>query len=433
MVEFLSLFLNLVCCIQRVEVAVDGPVAAVEIRLDGKAIGTLESPPWVIDCDFGEELRPHVLEGVAFDAAGKVMNVAVQHINVPREPAEVRILLERDKTGQAVAARVMYESATASKTRRVLMRMNGLPLSNDDHDRFVLPQHNPDATHILSAEVLFGGFVRAQAQLSFGGQYGTDIRTDLTAVPILSAGSRAPSPESLRGRMKSDAKSCDVVAVEKLGAHVFMVQQAEALHRLSQMARMIDGRGLAGFPRHLLVDEEGLDPNEDTLSIVTTQPDRTTHGVRQLVIFPTIGPLTMKRRSLPWVVTHARVPQPPKTQEHVVDAVASATLSAAATTRPRAVLLVLANDKKDNSLFRAKEIKDYLATMRVPLFVWSVSGETTAGEWGECTDVSSPNELFAAADHLLDAIHRQSIVWIDGHHLPQHIQLTNQSSELGFP
>lgn len=433
MVEFLSLFLNLVCCMQTVEVGVDAPVAAVEIRLDGLAIGTIKGPPWTMDCDLGQSLMPHLLEAVAFDADGNDLGMARQRINVPRAPAEVRILLEQDQAGRPSAGRVMYDTALALKAKRVTIRMDNLPLKGDEKNHFTLPEYDPGFIHILSAEVTFGHQLSARTQLAFGGLYGSDIRSDLTAVPVVTTNDRKWTPAEFENGFVADGEPCKVVAVENNGVKIFMVQQAGALNRLRRLARMLDSRNLAGFPRHLLVNGTAQDPTEDLMHVVTTEPEMISAGTRKIILFPSVGPLTLNRRSMPWVVTHARVPRAPKAREHIADAVASAIVTAAATTSPRAVLLVLADGLSDEGLFDAHEVREYASAMRVPLFVWSVSGMNRADEWGTSVDVSSPKEMSDAAQRLLTSVRRQNIVWIEGNHLPNQIQIRDPQSRFCFP
>ncbi len=386
-----------------------------------------------MDCDFGRSLQPHLLEAVALDADGNELGRASQRVNVPRAQAEVRILLERDQEGRPSAASVIYDSALARKVKRVMMRLDGLPLVGDEKDHFVLPEYDPGFIHILSAEITFGGQLSAGTQLSFGGLYGSDIQTDLTAVPVVTANDRPRTRATFENVLVAGGKACKVVAVENHGVQIFVVQQAGALPRLHRLARMLDSRNLAGFPRHLLVDGASRDPTEDLLHVVTTEPELISAGARQIILFPSSGPLTLNRRSMPWVVTHARVPRAPKAREHIADAAASAILTAAATTSPRAVLLVLADEQGDVGMFRPHEVREYASAMRVPLFVWSVSGASRAGEWGSCVDVSSPKEMLVAAQQLLTSVRRQNIVWVEGSHLPNHIQVRDSQSGFSFP
>jgi hypothetical protein len=66
-----TLFLGLTQGPQPVALAVVGEVAAIELRLDGRAVERLAAPPWQGTVDFGLELVPRELEAVAFDASGE--------------------------------------------------------------------------------------------------------------------------------------------------------------------------------------------------------------------------------------------------------------------------------------------------------------------------------------------------------------------------
>ena len=94
MIEFVSFFLGLFTGIHPVELAVSGSVAAVEVRLDGRQVGTLQGAPWALDVDFGD-LAPHQLVVVAYDAGGGQLGVARQWINLigpaPEEDLELTI------------------------------------------------------------------------------------------------------------------------------------------------------------------------------------------------------------------------------------------------------------------------------------------------------------------------------------------------------
>src|SRR4051812_20802165 len=69
-IAFLSLFFGLIAGPCPVELAVGGPVAAVELRVDGRIAQTLQGPPWKTEIDFGADLQPHEIVALALDAEG---------------------------------------------------------------------------------------------------------------------------------------------------------------------------------------------------------------------------------------------------------------------------------------------------------------------------------------------------------------------------
>ena len=78
MVAFASLFLSLVVGFQPVELHVGELVASVEVLVDGRQAGILRQAPWSLACDFGEELVPHELTAVGYDASGGEVGPAAE-------------------------------------------------------------------------------------------------------------------------------------------------------------------------------------------------------------------------------------------------------------------------------------------------------------------------------------------------------------------
>ena len=105
-VSFVSLFLSLTTGLHPVEVSVTGPVAAVEIRIDGETVAVMQRAPWRTKCDFGR-LRPLVLEAVALDAEGRECARSRQQVNLPRQAVESSLVLERTEDGRPSSARLI--------------------------------------------------------------------------------------------------------------------------------------------------------------------------------------------------------------------------------------------------------------------------------------------------------------------------------------
>ena len=111
MIAFLTFFLGLVTGVQPVELTVTDPqIARVELRLDGRAVGVLRGSPWMLTCDFGEALAPHELVAVGYDSAGVAVGEARQWINLPRQRAEVDVVLEQGADQVARTARLVWSS-----------------------------------------------------------------------------------------------------------------------------------------------------------------------------------------------------------------------------------------------------------------------------------------------------------------------------------
>jgi hypothetical protein len=128
LVNFESLFLGLVLGTQTVMVQVADPVERVELLLDGQSVAEIVGPPWRGQVDLGRDLLPHELVAVAYDANDSELDRATQWLNLPRQPAETHILLERDETGRAVSARVSWESLVDDRPSAIRAEFDGIPL-----------------------------------------------------------------------------------------------------------------------------------------------------------------------------------------------------------------------------------------------------------------------------------------------------------------
>jgi hypothetical protein len=89
------------------------------------------------------------------------------------------------------------------------------------------------------------------------------------------------------------------------------------------------------------------------------------------------------------------------------------------------VILLLGGEREDGSRFSAEAARGYLGALRVPLFVWDLSGPATevpAG-WGDSRSIDTIDDLVRAARRVRSRLDVQRIVWINGRHLPQDIEL----------
>ena len=124
-IVFTSLFLGLIVGPQTVGVFVDGPASAVEYRLDGKPLGRVHRPPWELRVDLGAELSPHELVATAIDHEGREVASARQWLNLPRQDAETEVVLERNRNGRPVGARLSWHSIVGSKPRALSATFDG--------------------------------------------------------------------------------------------------------------------------------------------------------------------------------------------------------------------------------------------------------------------------------------------------------------------
>ena len=117
------------------------------------------------------------------------------------------------------------------------------------------------------------------------------------------------------------------------------------------------------------------------------------------------------------------------------DAAAVAGVRAASSGSRRAVIVLLTVSDVDFSLRSADSVRHYLQRIHVPLYVWSLGDVRPPllppdAVWGDTVDVSSPKKFHVAVSRLLDDLERQSVVWLEGTHLPQDIVLAEAKDGL---
>ena len=449
MVAFASLFLSLVVGFQPVELHVGELVAAVEILVDGRQAGTLRQAPWSLPCDFGEELVPHQLVAVAYDASGQEVGRTSQWVNLPRSPAEASLILERD--GDRTFARLDWESVVGTDPVTVRVTFDGRAVPVSDAHRIELPKHDPQQLHFVRVELEFARNVSSVAEMTFGGTYAGGSRTELTAIAVqLDSGRKLPALRKLQGRFRKDGRALTVVATEEGPATVLVVRDQRARETLVELGhsseaakvrhrRTLFGGGSATNPRSLrymmpLSEDQRLrfiwpvaNSREDT------KPD--------LEVFDFSSPLGSRDGGVYWLLSNVLQPPSLTGEQRLADAVAVAGAIAARRNRRRAVVLVLDEDTRDASRLEAPLVRRYLEALMVPLVVWSsgiragvgvkdgtvkgAAGKSTA--WGDSHDVSSLAGLEKAVTDLTRMLDRQRLVWIEGLHLPQDITLVGDA------
>src|SRR6476660_1044804 len=277
MIAFASLFLGLIVGVVPVTVLVEKPVAAVRYELDGKAVGRLDRAPWTLPLDFGADLAPHELVARALDAAGKEIGVTRQFVNLPRPPAEVEVVLERDAKGRAAAARFSGQSLIGSRPVRVNATFDGSLLAADESNRVALPAYDDSARHVLSVELEFSPTVKSRTDVVFGGAESGVDRSELTAVVVRrTAPPKTPESGGLDGVLVREGRPVPVVAVEEGPAVICVVRGpsvAAALKALGTggkttlVAQAGGGRRLPQFDRDASRFAMTLE-REDTLRFI---------------------------------------------------------------------------------------------------------------------------------------------------------------------
>jgi hypothetical protein len=430
-IAFVTLFLGLTLGAYPVELAVEGPVAAVELVLDGAVAGRIEGPPWTGQIDFGKALAPHELVARALDVNGQEVARTRQWVNLPRPAAEVEILLEG--VGNPSVARLTWQSRTGARPSSIRLTLDDQPLSPDTDGRAVLPPYDPESAHVLSAEVHFPSNVMARRDAVFGGKYGSEVSTDLTAIPVRVRRGKLRGA-SLQGQLLAAGKPLVVAAVDESPAEVFVIRDlgaGEALKELGEVRkrRTVSGQGMGqrlSIEPDPLRYEIGL-RKEDEVRFIYPIPRTFSGSGLPAELFDWSRAFTLQDGGMHWLLTRLVAAGTATGRQRLADAVAVAGLQALSGSRPRAVVLVLGAAPDDASRYDPATVRQYLDSIRVPLFVWSVEKPAAASPalaaWGKVEDTSNVTRLRAAVARLRDELESQRIVWVEGTHLPQSIAL----------
>jgi len=435
-IAFASLFLGLVLGPQTVGVLVEGPVASVEIELDGKTVGRLAKNPWSLKVDLGSQIDPHELVARALNEQGEEVATTRQWLNLPGPPAQVQVLLERDKSGRAIAARLTWQSLISKEPTRLSVSFDGKPLALAGPDRVELPAYDADSTHLLTAELEFAALLRARTDVVLGGRSTSEAHTELTAVPVrFRKGERAPAPDALQGWFVRRGEALRVVASEQGPAQLVIVRD------LAEEAAVT---ALGSGSRTIFVPQRrGILPQRDPDALRFEM--RLARDDRMLFLWPMARRFqanlaadlfeasrvfTGKDGGIHWLLTRVYHPDKRTAVRRFSDAVAVAGLEAAGSYGARAVLLVLGGPAPDRSFYSPTLVRRYLETLHVPLFIWSLEdagARQAAPAWGEVEDISSPWKLREAFRRLRLQLDSQQIVWLEGRHLPQEIELSEKA------
>ncbi len=419
-IAFLSLFFGLIRGPYPVELAVNGPAAAVELLVDGRSVRKLQAPPWKTEIDFGPDLQPHEIVARVLDAEGHEIGRAQEWANLPHSLAKAEIVLEMEKLGPPKAARVVWTNLHGEKPTAVSLVLDGLPLALDASGRATLPAQDLASLHVLTAEVTFPSRRPVRREIAYGGEYGSEVSTELTAVPVRLRRGDLPPPEKLTGWLTSGGKPLPVAAVEQGPEQLYVIAApgtTEALADIVSRKRL----------RWNVKDAMKLGP-EYRFRVVLPFSQRFTASGEQTDLFDISPEIEMNGNGLLWLLMSSRGARSRAgTPMRIADAAAVAGLEAVTENRRRAILLVLPGDAKDQSRFDTAMVRRYLAALHVPLFIWSVGKPepgSAAAAWGKVTVTTGLVDLNRAFLDLRDNLDSQRILLVDGRLLPQSIALS---------
>ncbi|TNF72761.1 MAG: hypothetical protein EP299_09225 [Acidobacteria bacterium] len=428
MISFTSLFLGLVLGAQTIQLAVADGVERVDLHLDGQIIGTLDSEPWTLEYDFGQELAPHEMLAIAFDNDNEEVGRAQQWINLPRQPAEAELILGATDSGDSRTAHLTWESLAGANPTSIRIYFDGQALDVPDPREFELPPHHPGQIHFLRAELEFAESITSVVEAIFGGTYADRVSTELTAVPVrLDKGVADPAPEDLEGLFLSGDRSLRVAAIETGVADIVMVRDP------STQASIDEQRRPAGynptFARSGAASTGATKRAQDwRLQFLWPVPRRHASVQGLYDLFPPSTVLTSQHGDLLQLMTHARLWPDPRDKQRLADAVAVAGITATGGRSRRAVVLYLGDQRQDDSNLTAAQVRRFLERLQVPLYVWTTTRpKDLESTWGKASKVVSYAQIEGAWRRLKKDLERQRVVWVSGIHLPQEIELAPEA------
>ncbi len=409
MIEFFSLFLGLTGGLQPVELLVLEPIVEVELRLDGRSLGTVAGEPWSFDCDFGA-LAPHELVAIGRDADGREVERIRQWINLApsREvedgQIEVSDLEQQEHPDLSPVAVTLAPGAElpAAGEMSSWFHAGGEPVA------VVAVERGP-------AEVVIVRDPAVQPELYVLADSFYEAKRGFLGPTFKGA-----PPESavwFEGWIDLDPDDVESPYQARI--------LAAAQKGLRKAAQLGPGAGV-----------RFLSPWTAPLSQVQT--DRQLYAVSDRIPVKTKGflEITNEVTSIPFAF-------------RLADAVALAGSELHDAGRRRAVVILMGAEKAEESQFTPAPVRAYLRQLQVPLFVWSAVSDAhtprrrtqETSEWGDVRHVGfNPahakgtwaNAFRRAAGELRENLASQRIVWLAGRHLPQSIELAEDARGLSL-
>jgi len=400
-IVFLTVYLGLVSGRQPVELRVETAVAMLRMTLDGKPVAALTSPPWRATVDFGSGLTPHELVAVGFDKDGSEVARATQAINVPRPMAEA------DVTVEGTTASIQWRHRMNEKPRRASLRLDDKNLPLLDY-RATLPKVDMNIPHVVTAVVEFSNG-SARVERVIGGTLPDSTGTELTPTAVRQTGS---IPASLDGCFTTAAGALQARAVEKPGALLIVVRDPNPRAALLAMAR--DASDRKELLKRSSDDLATVDAGTVVRLLWPVAASYTGTDLPTSQLFSYSGDFDAQSGGmLGHLVFEGHGGRDATNGLRFADAAAVEGVQAADGGRRRAVVVVL-DGATDHSLYTPSVVRRYLASIGVPLFVWSVLGPQPdlEGEWGPIVDASTPFRVRKATEAVRAELETQRIAWL---------------------
>ncbi len=148
MLEFASLFLGLIWGVQPLEMVVGNPaIVKMEVRLDGRPVSHDRRPALAGRRSISARSRPTASRFSASTPPARRLARAEQWINMPRPPAEARLVIEEDAAGRPGTPCSNGKASTAGRRATVIvLQFDGARSCRcADPEQFDVPAGRPRA------------------------------------------------------------------------------------------------------------------------------------------------------------------------------------------------------------------------------------------------------------------------------------------------
>ena len=388
---------------------------------------------------FRHVARPHRLIAIGRDGSGTELVRAEQKINLPRPTAEAALVFDSDPKAAVQHVRIHWSSVDGKAPKSAELKADGRRVSLDSNLGAQLPSLSPDAPHLLQATIVSASGETAEATAVYGGMAESQSGA-ITAVPVALNGSNPRDAHALDGFFTG----ATAIGIEKPAADVILVRDPSEGEGASRLGRpltdsrtqsgsgllMPGGSPMPSAPRSSSQSSDSWISSDGSVRFLWPYATRAGSGT-PADLFPSSRRFTRSDGGFHFLLSSVASPSTSPYLRYA-DAVAVAGLQALGRQHPRAVVLIVGSSFKDSSALTATQVRTFLDSVGVPLFVWSLadaaSQPAAVKEWGPVTDITTIVKLNDAVRELRRALDEQRIVWLAGDYLPQEVRLTPKAA-----
>ncbi len=304
--------------------------------------------------------------------------------------------------------------AEIGEPARVEAYLDGHELAIENPSAIQLPEFDPRQTHHLQVRLEFSEGLHSEAEAVFGGVYGSAVDTGISAVPIWSAtGRKLRSAASMDGWFTVAGVPQKIHAIERGLAEVVVVRDMAAGPLLEKYSEKVER-----------IDTDIRMRRNLRLSSINPCPETYERDGSYRLLFPRTRRYSSNDGTVLRLLATVAATDCTVQQQQLASAVGIAGLTASEDGLRRVVLLVLSGTPQDQSELAPAQVIVYLRKLRVPLVIWSIGpSDSPDTPWGPATDVGKLRRLHKAFNLIEKELERQQIVWLEGLHLPQSVEL----------